>query len=121
MKEKQPTSREFYSFYNKALRLGILKRKPCEVCGETKRINGHHDDYTQPLKVKWLCPEHHGKIHRGRKIKNPYKKEAAAVMINENLMRRFKIKVFGQGKLLNEVTNSLIINYLKTKNEQSEK
>ena len=39
-----------------------LERKPCEVCGETK-VEAHHDDYTKPLEVRWLCKRHHAEVH----------------------------------------------------------
>lgn len=37
-----------------AVRSGKLVRRPCEVCGEQK-VQAHHDDYTKPLAVRWLC------------------------------------------------------------------
>jgi len=40
---------------SKAIRSGILQRKPCEICGTTIRIHAHHDDYSKPLNVRWLC------------------------------------------------------------------
>ena len=45
-----------------ALRLGLLKKKPCNVCGE-KKVQGHHEDYSKPLKVDWLCQQHHMERH----------------------------------------------------------
>ncbi len=45
-----------------ALKSGVLKRKPCRVCGKTE-VEGHHPDYSQQLKVVWLCQKHHELLH----------------------------------------------------------
>ncbi len=45
-----------------ALRAGNIERKPCEVCGKTPS-EGHHENYSEPLKVKWLCKKHHDELH----------------------------------------------------------
>lgn len=39
-----------------------LERKPCEVCGAAK-AEAHHDDYSKPLDVRWLCKRHHAEVH----------------------------------------------------------
>lgn len=44
-----------------ALRIGKLKRGLCEVCGD-KDTEAHHDDYSKPLEVRWLCYTHHRMI-----------------------------------------------------------
>lgn len=46
----------------------MIKRKllivfPCEVCGEIKS-QAHHDDYSKPLNIRWLCQAHHSEHHR---------------------------------------------------------
>lgn len=46
-----------------AVRLGILIRESCEICNEPK-VEAHHDDYSKPLQVRWLCRSHHRKLHR---------------------------------------------------------
>ena len=33
------------------------------MCGTTTNIHAHHDDYSKPLDVRWLCNFHHGKHH----------------------------------------------------------
>ena len=48
---------------NHAIERGELVRQPCEVCGAVP-TDGHHDDYSKPLEVRWLCHEHHGAEHR---------------------------------------------------------
>ena len=48
---------------NYAVRSGKLTRQPCEVCGDPKS-QAHHNDYSKPLEVRWLCSQHHGEQHR---------------------------------------------------------
>lgn len=46
----------------KALREEVLSREPCEKCGD-KKSEAHHDDYSKPLTVRWLCTHHHKEHH----------------------------------------------------------
>lgn len=41
---------------------GRLTAMPCEVCGAARTV-AHHDDYTRPLDVRWLCQRHHMALH----------------------------------------------------------
>ncbi len=43
--------------YN-AIRSGKLTKQPCEKCGEAV-AEAHHEDYSRPLDVNWLCKKHH--------------------------------------------------------------
>lgn len=52
-----------------AIRIGKLVRKPCENCGEQK-AQAHHDDYSKPLKIKWLCSTCHAILHKKLSINN---------------------------------------------------
>lgn len=48
---------------HKAIKQGELIKGPCEICGTTNNVNGHHDNYTKPLEIRWLCVRHHMALH----------------------------------------------------------
>ena len=45
-----------------AVRVGKVIKKPCEVCGDVN-VFGHHNDYSKPFEVRWLCRKHHRELH----------------------------------------------------------
>lgn len=61
-REQDPQKRRVRLIVFKALRSGKLKKGPCEVCGSTC-VQAHHDDYSRPLVVRWLCRRHHADLH----------------------------------------------------------
>lgn len=58
-----PEKRLAHQAVQTALRNGSLSRMPCEVCGADNRVHAHHDDYSKPLAVVWLCHSHHMERH----------------------------------------------------------
>lgn len=56
---------EKYKAHNKvnyAIKAGkLIKPNCCEECENNEKLHAHHDDYSKPLKVKWLCVKCHGK------------------------------------------------------------
>jgi len=48
--------------FKKAIKKGWLVRKPCEVEGCVDVAQGHHEDYSKPYEVRWLCDTHHKEI-----------------------------------------------------------
>ena len=44
------------------IQMGRMVRQPCERCGEVLS-QAHHDDYSKPLDVRWLCRLHHREHH----------------------------------------------------------
>ena len=44
------------------LRRGKIKRSPCSQCHEPGQ-HMHHEDYSRPLNIEWLCKRCHKRIH----------------------------------------------------------
>lgn len=70
--EKRPErNRARFTLHNAVKRGHIIKPEFCDDCGqhfERRAIHGHHDDYTKPLEVAWLCAPCHGKRHRMEQV-----------------------------------------------------
>lgn len=45
------------------LKRGLLTEQPCEGCGG-EEVEIHHDDYSKPLQVRWMCRKCHLAHHR---------------------------------------------------------
>lgn len=45
-----------------AIRSGKMKKMPCVICGDIKSV-AHHEDYSKPLEVVFLCRKHHVERH----------------------------------------------------------
>ena len=61
-RERYPIKDAAHTLVGNHIRDGKLIRQPCEVCGELK-VHAHHNDYSKPLEVNWLCSEHHARWH----------------------------------------------------------
>lgn len=64
-----------------ALRLGHLTRSlKCERCKKKARTQGHHDDYSMPLDVRWLCRPCHDLEHGGVEVSERQKQAIRAAL-----------------------------------------
>jgi hypothetical protein len=61
-KRQHPDRRRATNLVYKAIKRGKLTRQPCEVCA-APRAEAHHEDYSQPFKIRWLCRLHHMRAH----------------------------------------------------------
>lgn len=63
--ERYPERVKARSIIAQSLRKGDIVRLPCVKCGDPK-AQAHHEDYSKPLDVIWLCRKHHREIHNGK-------------------------------------------------------
>jgi hypothetical protein len=76
-----PISERYFAYkaFHEAVKRGEIEYLPCEICGE--KAQAHHDDYSKPLDVRFLCRTHHAQIPRCRKINSTYKHVAGSVPV----------------------------------------
>jgi hypothetical protein len=60
---RDPLKTKAQATLRKAVLNGSIKPLPCEVCGSSQKVHGHHEDYNRPLDVNWLCQKHHHLRH----------------------------------------------------------
>lgn len=66
--DRNPERRAARIALGNAVRDGrIIKPGACQECGAPGRIHGHHDDYSRPLAVRWLCVPCHTLAHYGER------------------------------------------------------
>lgn len=63
-RSENPIKYKAHGMVNNAIRDKKLYAEPCEVCGSTHKIHAHHNDYSKPLNVRWLCSVHHFEWHK---------------------------------------------------------
>jgi hypothetical protein len=56
---------------NNAIARGHLVRSACVECGSTEYVQAHHEDYSKPLEVEWLCFRCHRKRHGQIVVSHP--------------------------------------------------
>lgn len=60
-----------------AIEQGRLLKQPCSECGATGRIHAHHEDYTKPLDIIWLCGKCHNILHARKSGKRIWSEKPA--------------------------------------------
>lgn len=61
-KARYPDKEKARRILQKALMKGAIQKENCIVCKD-ENSQAHHEDYTKPLEVIWLCPVHHMERH----------------------------------------------------------
>ena len=61
--KRSPEIDKCYRQLRTALRAELVIKEPCQIC-DNPGVAGHHEDYSKPLDVIWLCSKHHYAVHR---------------------------------------------------------
>jgi len=62
-RKENPDKNRAHALLNYHVKHGNIVKMPCQICGKEK-VDGHHEDYSKPKEVIWLCRTHHREIHR---------------------------------------------------------
>lgn len=62
---QNPEKSRAHQLINKHVRSGKIQRpEACTSCGRVGHLEGHHEDYSRPLDVIWLCSPCHRAKHK---------------------------------------------------------
>ena len=61
---KFPEKTKARDMLRNAVATNKIIKEPCEICKTSENVHGHHEDYSKPLEVIWLCYTHHAEVHR---------------------------------------------------------
>lgn len=68
---KNPEKHTAHSTLYAAVTAGKIARPDrCSICNRECKPDGHHEDYTRPLDVIWLCQRCHAQLHAERRVRN---------------------------------------------------
>jgi hypothetical protein len=81
-----PQKKRAHGLVSDAIKLGKLEKTSCIIC-ENEKTEGHHEDYSKPLEVVWLCDFHHKKRHRQLNKANRKNNEPPSI---EDFIEEFK-------------------------------
>lgn len=71
-RDRCPEKHKARTLCQRAVRAGTLVRPTeCSECKKSCKPEGHHDDYSKPLEVAWLCPRCHRQRHSAYRANHP--------------------------------------------------
>jgi hypothetical protein len=92
---------------NHAVAAGKIIPQPCEKCSAPK-AQGHHDDYSKPLEVRWWCARCHSQHHNQ---KHPTTKacEVCGAIFTPHPTKRARAKTCSPACRAKSISKSLMV------------
>jgi hypothetical protein len=69
-RSKNPEKARAHRLVSYAKQTGKLVPQPCEECGAAD-AHAHHEDYSKPLEVRWVCQRCHNRHHHLGAVRAP--------------------------------------------------
>lgn len=66
----------------------IVRPKCCALCGNERRVVGHHPNYRKPTVVAWICYSCHQLTHRSPEVESRVSTLAKSVLRSPSALRR---------------------------------
>lgn len=110
-------ARRAHRIAREALQAGELVAQGCQECGK-EPAEMHHDDYDQPLQVRWLCKRHHRLWHADHPTGIRWNQ--LTFRIPDELQQRLKIFAIQNDRTIQEILNGLVEAYLRKKDGEAE-
>lgn len=64
-KKRHPERERARQRVARLVRVGkLIRPNSCPKCGISTKVEAHHEDYTKPEQVNWMCKKCHGVEHR---------------------------------------------------------
>ena len=94
-RDNNPQKVKAHSIVNEAVRTGkLLKPSKCSCCNLEKKVQAHHEDYTKPLEIIWLCSACHSKLHKKKRIENGFQYKPQKQYIRKGYNNKRKSKPY---------------------------
>jgi len=69
-RDRYPLKYAAHTFISNAVKYGLIRREcKCSECESEYKVEAHHDDYSKPMEIRWLCELCHKQWHRENKPK----------------------------------------------------
>jgi hypothetical protein len=70
-RQKHPEKNKcHYTIANALISGKMTKPGNCMICGKVSRIEGHHEDYSKPFQVIWVCGSCHRSLDKERRVRH---------------------------------------------------
>lgn len=109
-----------HAFIQKQIKMGLIVRpSECSKCFSVGKVVAHHNDYSKPSEITWLCNKCHKIWHanhgRGKNYELYKDKNVHKIQIQISFEQKDKLYAIAQKKrcFMRRVYNEMVEEYIK--------